>query len=173
MHDWATLQKNMPIQIDRKIHLQKLKIFRQKNNWYFSYFCSKHILWVLVRPAQRGGSNRYQQSMFLSRNMKNNVYPYKPQFYSIKVGFKGVILYRQVFVMDISCQWHENTYMYKHHIQEILILNVTWDLSEFANAYTVCKCQILYLTNNETDRHSWVLINKFGSCTNIHAINDI
>ena len=26
----------------------------------------------------------------LRRNMKNNVYPYKPQFYYIKVGFKGV-----------------------------------------------------------------------------------
>ena len=29
-------------------------------------------------------------SMFLSRNKKNNVYPCKPQFYCIKVGFKGV-----------------------------------------------------------------------------------
>ena len=28
--------------------------------------------------------------MFLSRNKKNNVYPCKPQFYYIKVGFKGV-----------------------------------------------------------------------------------
>ena len=27
--------------------------------------------------------------MFLSRNKKNNVYPGKPQFYYIKVGFKG------------------------------------------------------------------------------------
>ena len=26
----------------------------------------------------------------LSRNKKNNVYPCKPQFYFIKVGFKGV-----------------------------------------------------------------------------------
>ena len=26
----------------------------------------------------------------LSRNKKNNVYPCKPQFYYIKVGFKGV-----------------------------------------------------------------------------------
>ena len=26
----------------------------------------------------------------LSRNKKNNVYPRKPQFYYIKVGFKGV-----------------------------------------------------------------------------------
>ena len=32
--------------------------------------------------------------------MKNNVYPCKPQFYYIKVGFKGgSTLYRHVFVM--------------------------------------------------------------------------
>ena len=36
------------------------------------------------------GSSEYPQSMFLSRNKKNNVYPCKPQFYYIKVGFKGV-----------------------------------------------------------------------------------
>ena len=34
-----------------------------------------------------------------NRNKKNNVYPCKPQFYYIKVGFKGVKLYRRVFVM--------------------------------------------------------------------------
>ena len=39
---------------------------------------------------RRGGSNEYPQYMFLSRNKKNNVYPCKPQFYFIKVGFKGV-----------------------------------------------------------------------------------
>ena len=37
---------------------------------------------------RRGGSNEYPQSMFLSRNKKNNVYPCKPQFYYVKVGFK-------------------------------------------------------------------------------------
>ena len=37
--------------------------------------------------------------MFLSRNKKNNVYPCKPQFFYIKVGFKGVKIYRSVFVM--------------------------------------------------------------------------
>ena len=41
------------------------------------------------RP-RRGGSNEYPQSMFLSRNKKNNAYHCKPQFYYIKVGFKGV-----------------------------------------------------------------------------------
>ena len=39
---------------------------------------------------RRGSSNEYPQSMFLSRNKENNVYPCKPQFYYIKVGFKGV-----------------------------------------------------------------------------------
>ena len=43
-----------------------------------------------LEPPQRGDSNKYQQHMFLSRNKNNNVYPCKPQFYYIKVGFKGV-----------------------------------------------------------------------------------
>ena len=43
-----------------------------------------------LEPPRRGGSNEYPQSMFLSRNEKNNVYPCKPQFYYIKMGFKGV-----------------------------------------------------------------------------------
>ena len=42
-----------------------------------------------LEPPRRGGSNEYPQSMFLSRNKKNKVYPCKPQFYYIKVGFKG------------------------------------------------------------------------------------
>ena len=43
-----------------------------------------------LEPPPRGGPNEYPQSMFSSRNQKNNVYPCKPQFYYIKVGFKGV-----------------------------------------------------------------------------------
>ena len=43
-----------------------------------------------LEPPRQGGSNEYPQSMFLSRNKKNNVNPCKPQFYYIKVGFKGV-----------------------------------------------------------------------------------
>ena len=41
-------------------------------------------------PPCRGGSDEYPQSMLLSRNKKNNVYPCKLQFYYIKVGLKGV-----------------------------------------------------------------------------------
>ena len=43
-----------------------------------------------LEPPRRGGFNEYPQYMFLSINKKNNVYPCKPQFYYIKIGFKGV-----------------------------------------------------------------------------------
>ena len=43
-----------------------------------------------LEPPRRGGSNESPQSMFLSRYKKTNVYTCKPQFYHIKVGFKGV-----------------------------------------------------------------------------------
>ena len=42
-----------------------------------------------LEPPRRGGSNEYPQSMFLSKNLKINVYSYESQFYYIKVGFKG------------------------------------------------------------------------------------
>ena len=43
-----------------------------------------------LEPPRRGGSKEYPQSIFLNINKKNNDYPCKPQFYYIKVGFKGV-----------------------------------------------------------------------------------
>ena len=43
-----------------------------------------------LEPPRQGGSNEYPQSMFWAEIKKNNVYPCKPQFYYIKVGFKGV-----------------------------------------------------------------------------------
>ena len=53
---------------------------KKNSEFFFHIFCSKHRLWVLVRTAsaRRGGSNEYPQSMFLSRNKKNGVYPCKP-----------------------------------------------------------------------------------------------
>ena len=72
-----------------KILQPKTEIFFYKNFRYFSYFCSIDCGYSL-EPPRRGGSNEYPQSMFLSRNKENKVYPCKPQFYYIKVGFKGV-----------------------------------------------------------------------------------
>ena len=78
-----------PIQIYRQFHLQKLKIFRYKNSDIFHISAQNIDCGYSLEPPRRGGSNEYPQSMFLSRNKKNNLYPCKPQFYYIKVGFKG------------------------------------------------------------------------------------
>ena len=43
-----------------------------------------------LEPPRRCGSNEYPQSMFWAEIRKNNIYPCKPQFYYLKVGFKGV-----------------------------------------------------------------------------------
>ena len=55
-----------------------------------------------LEPPRRGSSNGYPQSLFSSRNKKNNVYPCKPQFNYIKVGLRGSKLYRYVFVMKLG-----------------------------------------------------------------------
>ena len=84
--------ENTPIQIYRKFHLQKLKFFQIKNSDIFHISTQNIDCGYSLEPprSRRGGSNEYPQSMVLSRNKKNNVYPCKPQFYYIKVGFKGV-----------------------------------------------------------------------------------
>ena len=58
----------------------KAEKFQMKEPDFFFHISSQNI----------GGSNEYPQSMFLSRHKKNIVYPCKPRFYYIKVGFKGV-----------------------------------------------------------------------------------
>ena len=47
--------------------------------------------------------------MFLRRNKKNNVYPCKPQFYYIKVGFKRVKIIKVCF-RNKHCFAFLNTY---------------------------------------------------------------
>ena len=82
--------ENTPIQIYWKLHHQNWK-FSDKYSDIFLHVSAQNIdCWYSLEPPRRGGSNEYPQSMFLSRNKKNNVYPCKPQFYCIKVGFKGV-----------------------------------------------------------------------------------
>ena len=78
--------EDTPIQIYWKFYHQK-----QKKIWYFFHMFARNIdCGYSLDPPRRGGSNEYPQSMFFSRNKKNNVYPCKPQFYYTKVGLKGV-----------------------------------------------------------------------------------
>ena len=71
-------------------HQKKNENFQIKKSYIFHIFAQNIDCRYSLEPPRRGGSNEYPQSMFLSRNKKNNVYPFKPQFYYIKVRFKGV-----------------------------------------------------------------------------------
>ena len=67
--------ENTPIQIYRKFHLQKTENFQTKNFDIFHNSGQNIDRGYSLEPPRRGGSNEYPQSMFLSRNKKNNVYP--------------------------------------------------------------------------------------------------
>ena len=73
-----------------KILQPKKEIFFIKNSDIFHISVQNIDCGYWLEPLRRCGSNEYPQFIFLSRNKKNNVYPCKPQFYYIKVGFKGV-----------------------------------------------------------------------------------
>ena len=68
----------------------KKEKFSDKKSDIFHIPAQNIDCWQSLEPPRGGSSNEYPQSMFLSRNKKNNVYPCEPQFYYIKVGFKGV-----------------------------------------------------------------------------------
>ena len=80
---------------------------------YFSYFCSKHRLWVLVRTASpRGGSKEYPQSMFEQKYEKyqnflpKNFHFFFFFFFLVVVKF-SVYLNRRVFLMIFICMKYQ------------------------------------------------------------------
>ena len=86
-----------PYSLRKHAYSNKLKILPPKNVEFqikspdiFHISAQNIDCGYSLEPPRWGGSNEYPQSMSLSRNKKNNVYPCKPQFYYIKVGFKGV-----------------------------------------------------------------------------------
>ena len=79
----------LPKKKKKKKKKKNTKIIRKKKSDIFHISAQNIDCGYYLEPPRRGGSNAYPQSMFLSRNKKNNVYPCKPQFYDIKVGFKG------------------------------------------------------------------------------------
>ena len=80
----------MPISNILKSLPPKNENFQMKNSDIFQISALNIDCGYLLELPRRGSSNEYPQSMFLSSNKKNNIYPCKPQFYYIKVGFKGV-----------------------------------------------------------------------------------
>ena len=82
-----------------KISPPKIESFQIKNSDIFHISARNIDCGYSLEPPRprRGGSNEYPQSMSLRRNKKNNVYPRKPQFYYIKMGFKGVKMIKACF----------------------------------------------------------------------------
>ena len=122
----------MPIQIYRKFHLQKLNI-SDKNSDIFHISAQNIDCRNPLEPPQRGGSYKYPQSMFLSRNKKKNVYPCQPQFYYIRASK----LYRYDFVM----QNHPKAVVVVFVVDSI-VENVLRPLPRIA-----CSNILLYYTN--------------------------
>ena len=81
--------ENLPMQYTKTFLALKFENFQLKIFDIFSYFCS----------------NEYPQSMFWSKN-KKRVYHCKPQFYYIKVGYKGVYITRTCFP-DVLLKAHQ------------------------------------------------------------------
>ena len=70
----------------------KIENFIMKIDIFDIFAQNIDCVYVLELPC-RGGSNESPQSMLWIRNKKKNRYsPAKPQFFLIKVGFKGVYI---------------------------------------------------------------------------------
>ena len=85
------------------------KHFQVKNAYIFHISAQNIDCGYSLEPPRRGGSNKYPQFMFLSSNKKNDVKLCKPQFYYIKVGFRGggqnfigMFLWCRVFVCSFA-----------------------------------------------------------------------
>ena len=67
----------MPIQI-YEIPPPKTESFQIKILIFFHFSAQNIDCGYSLVPPHKGSSNKYPQSMFLSRNKKNNVYPCNP-----------------------------------------------------------------------------------------------
>ena len=74
-----------------KILPPKYENFQIKNSDIFHISAKNIDCGYSLEPPRRGGPTS-THNLFSNRNKKNNVYPCKPQFYCIKVGFNGVKL---------------------------------------------------------------------------------
>ena len=74
--------ENTLIQIYWQFHHQN-GCFQTKNLIIFHISAHNIDCGYSLELPRRGSPSKYPQYMFLNRNKKNNVYPYKPQFYYI------------------------------------------------------------------------------------------
>ena len=106
------LLKRCPLQMALRKHAYSIipnflppknENFQIKNSDIFHISAPNIDCGYPLELPRRGGSNAYPQSMFLSRNKKNNVYDVNPRFILLKWCLRGSKLYRHVFVMKKIC----------------------------------------------------------------------
>ena len=96
-----------------------MKIFSRKFLLFFSYFCSKHRLWVhVLEPHRRGEAvlTSTHNLCFGAKIRKIGIPLHNPVLLYIKVGFKGVYITRTCFpdeyesllkyICTIFCNWN-------------------------------------------------------------------
>ena len=85
--------------------------------------------------------------MFLSRNKKTKVYPCKPQFYYIKVGFKGVKILSVCFHdgREKGRTFRSNC----HNLNEMFSHEIRLDISLKLEVPISMICQALFLVKNK------------------------
>ena len=119
---WLSLRKHAYTNI-YKISTPKTENFQIKTSDSFHISAQNIDCVYSLEPPRRGGSYEYPQSMFLSRNKKNNVYPCEPQFYCIKVGFKGVNIIQARFrdaTQTTPCAFIENIWVQLFKANDII-----------------------------------------------------
>ena len=73
--------------------------FQQKHFDIFLIFAQNIDCGYTLEPPRRGGSNKYPQSMFWSKNKKNTFTPANPSFSIPEWGLRGYTFHRHVFMM--------------------------------------------------------------------------
>ena len=93
----------MSVQYTAIFHGCKNDNFQMKIFDIFLIFALNIDCGYTLEPPQQGGSNKYPQSMFWSKNKKKYVYSSKPHFFYIKVGCKGVFITQTCYPDVYSC----------------------------------------------------------------------
>ena len=94
---------------------------------YFSYFCSKHRPRVLVRTIPS------IHNLCFKAKISNNEYPFKPQFYDIKVGCKEVFNTRACYHDELECS--EEFCTGKLSTQALTCKFCTYEIFTFTSCY--------------------------------------
>ena len=158
--------KNNRVQHYENWPIKYTEIFQGKKSivLLFYYFRSK----LVAKPHSttfRGGSNEYHNVRFGSKIRKLGI-PLKPQFYYIKVGFKGYTFHGHAFLM-ISTKINEPHLLQDPQVQPTCcdILPVLCFQKIMLSVFGFSTLNVSLTINFQT--HNTIRINAKGLSTNI------